>query len=108
MVMMILKTKVCECNMFTVYFYFMDKVDVVDTYERHFGVQSSVLSESSRAAVDTRSWKHFNVASEELGMTAISLPDGSELESPAKPTTQIDVTIFGPLRVDTYEVASRS
>ena len=67
-------------------------VGIVDTYEQHFGVQPLVLSESSRAAVDRRSWKLFNSQSGQLGMTVTSMPDdGSDLETPTNSTPQIDV-----------------
>ena len=64
--------------------------DVVDTYEQHFGVQPSALSESSRAAVDRRSWKLLKSQSCQLGMTVVSMPDDGS-DAPTNSTPQIDV-----------------
>lgn len=65
--------------------------DAIDTYEQHYGVQPSVLSEASRTAVDRRSWKLLNAQSGHLGMTALSIPDGSELEDATDSTAQVDI-----------------
>lgn len=85
----ILKTKVCE--LLDVSSHDIDKLaGVVDTYEQHFGVAPSALSELSRAAVDRPSWKLLQEQRGQLGMTVLSMPEGSELEGTGR-TAKIDV-----------------
>jgi len=86
-----LKKRARVCEMFNIYTHYttLTFAGVVDTYEQHFGVKPSVLSETSRIAVDGSSWKLLKEQRGQLGWTALSVPEGSELLT--NPTAQIDV-----------------
>ncbi|KAG5723219.1 hypothetical protein E4T56_gene278 [Termitomyces sp. T112] len=54
-----------------------DVLDTTDAYESHFGNNPSNLSESSRTAVDAKSWTISRTRNGCLGSTVLSIPAGS-------------------------------
>ena len=63
-----------------------------NSYELHFGVRPSILSEVSRNSVESRAWKLLKERRGKLGATVLSVPDGAEV-SPNSPS-QIDVVYY--------------
>jgi hypothetical protein len=66
---------------------------ISDAYERHFGQMPIPLSETSKAAVDRRSWKSSRVKCGKLGSTVDSVPEGSETSVKYTPR-EMDVSVF--------------
>ena len=63
-----------------------------DSYELHFGVQPSILSEVSRNSVESRAWKLLKERSGKLGTTVLSVPDSAEASTNSPP--QVDVVYY--------------
>ncbi|KAF8196605.1 digestive organ expansion factor [Pholiota molesta] len=67
-----------------------------DLYENHFGVNPSCLSESSRTAVESRSWSNTREKVGKLGSAIVSIPVGSEASTS---TAVSEVDILENLRI---------
>ena len=52
-----------------------------DTYEAHFGLKPTILSEKSREAVDERQWSSSREKCGRLGAVVESVPEGVEYSS---------------------------
>ncbi|KAF9467412.1 digestive organ expansion factor [Collybia nuda] len=63
--------------------------EVSDLYESHFGVNPSMLSESSRSSVEKCIWKTSKEKAGSLGTAVISTPDS--VKPPALDLSQIDI-----------------
>jgi hypothetical protein len=50
----------------------------VDPFERHFGLTPSILTESSRDAIDRRAFKVSTVRRGKMGSTVDGLPEGTD------------------------------
>ncbi|KAF8907832.1 digestive organ expansion factor [Gymnopilus junonius] len=61
-----------------------------DGYEKHFGLKPSCLSESSRTAVDSKSWTSSREKIGKLGSAIVSLPSNSEANTSAF-NSEIDI-----------------
>lgn len=80
-----------------------------DTYESHFGISPSALSESSRGSVEKRAWKHSKQKIGRLGPVVVSTPDGED--SPSVSSSQIDVCVilvFFLSALNSYFIDSRT
>ena len=61
-----------------------------DGYEKHFGLNPPCLTESSRTAVDSKSWASTREKVGKLGSAIVSIPSNSEASTSAV-TAEIDV-----------------
>ncbi|RDB16721.1 U3 small nucleolar RNA-associated protein 25 [Hypsizygus marmoreus] len=66
-----------------------DEAEYEDQYELHFGVKPAVLSDSSRASVDSKAWKTSKDRQGKLGTTILSMP--ANLQPPFSGTPRIDI-----------------
>ncbi|KAF5346683.1 hypothetical protein D9756_010395 [Leucocoprinus leucothites] len=69
-----------------------------DSYEKHFGNHTALLTESTRNVADTRSWTTVNEKLGSLGLAAISVPDSPEAASASLPTPDILDKLKTPLK----------
>lgn len=60
-----------------------------DPYEAHFGLQPKALTESSREAVDARTWKSQRGKLGKLGGVVEAVPEGAESSTAASSKHQV-------------------
>jgi U3 small nucleolar RNA-associated protein 25 len=62
-----------------------DQIDPANAYEKHFGNNPTILTESTRSAADSCSWKVTHEKLGSLGSLVISLPEPSETTTSSSP-----------------------
>lgn len=65
---------------------------MIDVFENHFGNNPAILTEPTREAVDTRSWKVAKENLGQLGLAAISALEPTGTTTPSLPSP--DVSYF--------------
>lgn len=73
---------------------FIYRKGATDGYEKHFGNNPTILTESSREAVDSRSWKFTNEKFGSLGSAKISTIESSEATTSLLPSPDVSLLML--------------